>query len=99
MRYEATTSIPASPSTVRSILTDTSRHPEWNSGVAEATATAALDAVLTIVNEVAPGRRFPLRVVELAPGERMVWRGVLPLGLSTVCERSGSGRARPRRTS
>jgi hypothetical protein len=41
----------------------------------------ALGATITVRSKAAPGRAFPVKVTEFAPGQRMVWSGGMPLGL------------------
>lgn len=36
---------------------------------------------IKVTSEVNPGRAFPVKVVELAEGQRMAWQGGMPLGL------------------
>ena len=36
---------------------------------------------IKVVSEANPGRAFPVKVAQFAPGQRMVWSGGMPLGL------------------
>jgi hypothetical protein len=79
--YEATASIAAEPDTIWRILTDASGYAEWDSGVTQIDGRIAPDERIKVMSEANPGRAFPVKVTELAPGRRMVWSGGMPLGL------------------
>jgi hypothetical protein len=79
--YEATASIAAEPDTIWRILTDASGYAEWDSGVTRIDGRIAPDERIKVMSEANPGRAFPVKVTELAPGRRMVWSGGMPLGL------------------
>ncbi len=79
----ATTTIDASPETIWAILTDAPRYPEWDRGVERIEGRIALGEQITAFTKLSPGRAFPVKVTEFVPGQRMVWRGGMPLGLFT----------------
>ena len=81
--YAATSTIRATPEAVWAVLVDGSRWTDWDSAVVRLDGTIALGAKVTLYPEVNPDRGFAVRVVELVPGERMAWRGGMPLGLFT----------------
>lgn len=81
MEYHASATIDASPERVWAILTDSSRYPEWDSGVISIDGTIAPGERIAIVSEVNPKRAFRAEVEELAAAERMVWGAGMPLGL------------------
>jgi hypothetical protein len=79
--YEATSTIKAEPAAIWAILTDAPGYPRWDSGIARVEGRIALGERIKLYAEVSPGRAFPLRVIALEPGRRMVWTGGMPLGL------------------
>lgn len=79
--YEASASINADADAVWQILIDASGYPTWDSGVKSVDGEIAPGEKVKVVSEVNPGRAFPVKVVEFAPGERMTWSGGMPLGL------------------
>jgi hypothetical protein len=81
--YAASSMIHATPEAVWAVLCDGSRWTDWDSAVVRVDGTIALGAKVTLYPEVNPDRGFAVRVVELVPGERMTWRGGMPLGLFT----------------
>lgn len=75
--------IDADPADIWAVLVDGPAWTEWDSAVVRVEGTIAPGQKVTVYPEVNPGRGFPVTVVEFAPGERMVWRGGMPLGLFT----------------
>lgn len=63
------------------ILTDVQGWTSWDSGVTRVEGEARPGETLKIEIEANPGRAFPVRVTELEPERRMVFRGGMPLGL------------------
>jgi hypothetical protein len=43
--------------------------------------TIAPGETIKVRSEANPGRAFPVKVTDFAPGERMTWTGGMPLGL------------------
>ena len=81
--YEVSETIVAPPQSVWEVLSDGPGYMNWESGIIKFEGTIARGRKIKLFPEVSPGRAFPLKVVELVPGERMVWRGGMPLGLFT----------------
>ena len=79
--FRTTIVIAAEPGTIWQLLTDGPGYPDWNTTVRGVDGTIAPNQKITVRVNAAPGRSFPVRVVEFVPGSRMVWRGGLPLGL------------------
>src|SRR5262249_43265340 len=79
--YSAESVINASPEAVWAVLVDGQSWTDWDSAVVRVDGTIAAGEKVTVYPEVNPGRGFPVRVVEFEPGQRMVWRGGMPLGL------------------
>lgn len=75
--------IDAPASKIWSILTDLARWPTWNRTVDKVEGSVALGNKVTVYAKASPGRAFPVKVSELTPPSRMVWRGGMPLGLFT----------------
>ena len=75
--------IDAPVSRIWSLLTDLPNWPRWNTTVDKVDGTIGLGSRVTVYAKASPGRAFPLKVSELAPPNRMVWRGGMPLGLFT----------------
>lgn len=79
--YEATSAIAASPEAIWEILTDAPAYSDWDSGVERVEGRIAPGEKIKVVSEANPGRAFPVKVTEFAPGQRMTWSGGMPLGL------------------
>ena len=73
--------IDAPVSRVWSLLTDLPNWPRWNTTVDKVEGSIGLGSRVTVYAKASPGRAFPLKVSELDPPNRMVWRGGMPLGL------------------
>jgi hypothetical protein len=82
VHFEASADIAAEPKRIWSILTDAPAYPTWDSGVTKVEGTIANGEKITVHNEVAAGRAFPVRVTMRAPNE-MTWTGGMPLDLFT----------------
>jgi hypothetical protein len=81
--YEASSVIDAPASAIWDVLVDGTQWTDWDSAVVRVDGTIAAGETVTVYPEVNPKRGFPVRVAEFVPGERMVWRGGMPLGLFT----------------
>lgn len=73
--------IQAAPEAVWRVLTDAPAYPQWNITVTRVDGTVALGQKVTVHAKLAPGRAFPVKVVQLDAPRRMVWSGGMPLGL------------------
>lgn len=80
-QFETSTTIDASPDRVWEVLTDTSRWPDWDSGVVSVDGELEPGKRIKVVSELNLERAYPVKVAELEPGRRMTWRGGMPLGL------------------
>jgi len=78
---ESSASIKATPEAIWSVLVDGPGYSDWDSGVVRVEGEIAPGERIKVVSEANPGRAFPVRVTEFAPGERMIWSGGMPLGL------------------
>jgi uncharacterized protein YndB with AHSA1/START domain len=81
--FEASSFIATTPEQVWPVLTDATAWPDWDSGVSKVDGRLALGEKLSITVTANPGRAFPVKVVQLSPPDRMVFRGGIPLGLFT----------------
>jgi hypothetical protein len=79
--FQASTVIDATPEAVWAVLTDGAGWTGWDSAVVRFEGRIALGEKVTVYPEVNPKRGFAVRVVEFVPGQRMTWRGGMPLGL------------------
>jgi hypothetical protein len=79
--YAATASIRGTPDAIWAILVDGAGYARWDSGVDAVVGAIGPGATITVRSKAAPGRAFPVKVVEFTPGRRMVWSGGMPLGL------------------
>jgi hypothetical protein len=79
--YDANATIDARPEAIWAILTDAPGYPTWDSGVQGVEGTIAPGETIKVRSEANPGRAFPVKVTDFAPGERMTWTGGMPLGL------------------
>ena len=79
--YEAAADIAAPAERVWQVLTDARAYPDWDSGVERVEGDIRPGATIKVHSEANPGRAFPVKVAELEPARRMVWRGGMPLGL------------------
>lgn len=80
-RHHAATSIAAPPEQIWRILTDGAAYPEWDPSVDRIEGRIAPGETLRVYTKLSPGRTFPVKVTEFAPGSRMTWTGGMPLGL------------------
>lgn len=81
--YHVERRIAASPERVWEILTDASRYGAWNKAVVSIDGTIGLGNTISLVSIVNPKRAFKLRITEMTPPNRLVWRDGMPLGLFT----------------
>ncbi|MEO1144358.1 MAG: SRPBCC domain-containing protein [Cyanobacteria bacterium J06638_22] len=79
--YSVIKLINASPETIWSILTDSSRYPEWNTTVTKLEGTIAPGNQLNLYSTISPEKAFSIKVVEFEPSTKMVWRSGMPFGL------------------
>ena len=79
--FQASTLIRATPAAIWAILTDASQYPAWNTTVEKVEGRIAAGEKVTVHAKINPGRAFPVKVTEFAPGKQMVWTGGMPLGL------------------
>src|SRR4029450_3919311 len=79
--YDATATIQASPEAIWAILTDAPGYQVWDSGVERGEGAIAPGDPIKVVPKPTPARPFPVKVTEFSPGQRMTWRGGMPLGL------------------
>ena len=82
MHFESSADIQAPPDRIWSILTDAPAYPTWDSGVTKVEGRIADGEKITVHNEVAAGRAFPVKVT-MRPPDEMTWTGGMPLGLFT----------------
>jgi len=79
--YSATTTINAPPETIWAILTDAAAYPAFDPSCERIEGKIAVGEKIRAFTKLSPGRAFPVKVTEIAPGERMTWSGGMPLGL------------------
>ena len=79
--YEASALIQASPETIWSLLTDAAGLPTWDSGIDRVEGRIAPGETIKVFSAAAPGRAFPVKVVDFTPARTMRWSGGMPLGL------------------
>jgi uncharacterized protein YndB with AHSA1/START domain len=72
--------IDAPPAKIWSLLTTAPEFPKWNSTVESIEGTIAAGQKIAVKVPSAPGRTFNLKVGEVEPEKRMVWRdGMAPM--------------------
>jgi hypothetical protein len=79
--YEAAALIEAPPDAVWGILTDAPGLSRWDSGIERVEGRIAPGETIKVFSKVSPGRAFPVKVKDFAPGRGMRWSGGMPLGL------------------
>jgi hypothetical protein len=79
--YNAEATINATPERIWPILVDAARYTDWDSGVERVEGTVAAGETIKVFSKINPKRAFPVKVAELKPNQRMVWKGGMPLGL------------------
>ncbi|PTL77224.1 SRPBCC domain-containing protein [Vitiosangium sp. GDMCC 1.1324] len=79
--YKATTTIYAPPEKIWSILIDGRSWPEWDPSCDKIEGRIAAGETLKAFTKLSPGRAFPVKVAEFVPGQKMTWKGGMPLGL------------------
>jgi hypothetical protein len=81
LAFESTADIDAPPEEVWPILADAGAWPEWDSGVKSVEGPVEPGSKLKLTTTADPDRAWPIKVAELDPPNRMVWRSGMPLGL------------------
>ncbi len=79
--YESEAEISATAEEVWKVLVDGANYTSWDSGVEKFEGTIAPGGTIKVYSEVAPGRAFPVKVVEFEAGKKMTWESGMPLGL------------------
>ena len=79
--FATRTTIAAPTERIWALLTDAPGYPAWNTTVDKVEGRIALGEKVTVHAKISPGRTFAVKVAELVPGQRMVWRAGMPLGL------------------
>ena len=82
--FEAGTRIDAPPAAVWAVLADVASWRDWDSGVDRVEGRVALGERITIYATMIRSRPFSVTVTDVRPGEGMLWRGGLPLGLAVI---------------
>ncbi|MGH7285772.1 MAG: SRPBCC family protein [Polyangiaceae bacterium] len=80
--------IQSTPAKIWSILTDGAAYTSWNTSVVEVTGEIALGKKVAIRPKINPKQAFPVKVVEMEPEKKMVWRGGMPIGTLFKGERT-----------
>lgn len=86
--FKSSVAIASTPAKIWSILTDGAAWPSWNSSVVELTGEIALGKKVAVRPKINPKQAFPVKVVELEPEKKMVWRGGMPIGALFKGERT-----------
>ena len=79
--FQASSTITGTPDAIWAVLIDGAGWTSWDSAVVRLDGTIGPGRKVTVFPEVNPRRGFAVTVVEFVPGERMTWRGGMPLGL------------------
>jgi hypothetical protein len=79
--FSVKTSIRSTPERIWGLLTNAAQYPSWNNTVDKVEGTIAPGETIKVHAKLSPGRAFPVKVAEFAPGRRMVWSSGMPLGL------------------
>ncbi len=79
--FESSAEINAPVDDVWAVLTNGAHYTSWDSGVTQFEGAIAPGNSIKVYSEVAPGRAFPVKIVEFDAGKRMVWESGMPLGL------------------
>lgn len=79
--FRASTTIAAPSETIWSILTESAAYPQFDPSCERIEGRIAVGEKLKVFSKLSPGRAFAVKVVEVVPGERMTWKGGMPLGL------------------
>ncbi|MAT97825.1 MAG: hypothetical protein CL608_11830 [Anaerolineaceae bacterium] len=80
-KYQATTTIAASPQKIWEILTDTVSYPAWDPGMVRIEGQLALGEKVKFFTKFSPDQAFAVKVTTFEPGKKMVLTGGLPFGL------------------
>ena len=81
-QYSVTRSIDAPAQRVWDLLTDAAGYKRWNRSVVSIDGSIEAGGTIKLVSAVNPARTFVLKVTTMAPPNRMVWSGGMPLGPS-----------------
>jgi hypothetical protein len=83
--YSTTATIRSTPEAVWTILTDGLGYADWNPEISRVDGQMVLGEKITAHVVLHGGKVQPVtvRVIELEPMRRMVWKGGMPLGLFT----------------
>ena len=79
--FATTTTIHAPPEDIWAILLDAEAYPIWDPFCEKLEGEIREGGTLRAHTKLTPGRAFKLKVLELVPNRKMVWRGGMPLGL------------------
>ena len=82
-QYSVTKSIDAPAQRVWDLLTDAAGYKRWNRSVVSIDGSIEAGGTIKLVSAVNPARTLVLKVTTMAPPNRMVWSGGMPLGLFT----------------
>jgi uncharacterized protein YndB with AHSA1/START domain len=77
----ATAVISAQPEKIWSLLTDTSRWPEWDPSLERVEGETAPGGTLKVYPKAAAGKPVPMRISEMSEPTQLTWQGGMPLGL------------------
>lgn len=86
--FHTSIKIQSTPAKIWSILTDGAAYTSWNTSVVEVTGEIALGKKVAIRPKINPKQAFPVKVVEMEPEKKMVWRGGMPIGALFKGERT-----------
>ncbi len=79
-KFEATTTINASPEAVWDILTNASGYPEWDKTMNRIEGNIALGEKVTFHTKFS-SQAFPVKVTTFEPNRKMILTGGMPFGL------------------
>ncbi len=80
-KYEASSTIQASPEQIWNILVEQNAYPEWDPNMLRVEGNIKLGEKVKFFTKLSPERAFPAKVTAFEPGKRMVLTGGMPLGL------------------
>ena len=86
-RFASSIRIRASLQSVWALLTDAVGYPAWNSTVDKVHGRIAPGEKISVHARAAPGRAFPVKVIEFTPPRSMSWAGGMPFRLFTGTRR------------
>lgn len=79
-KYQASTTINASPDVIWKILTDADGYPDWDLSMDHIEGRLALGETVKFQTKLS-SQAFPVKVTVFEPNKRMVLTGGMPLGL------------------